>query len=505
MARLRTIRTRSSAAETPAYLTVFLSLSLTIILSLVLTLIEGARIYAIRMQAEVVVQTAMDSCLAEYNRALQERYDLFYVDTSYGDGAGSEAEIHDHLESYIKKNLGRSSLLEFVGARDLTALSVDEVDITDSRYACDADYESVREQIYAYMTAGPEAALAEGFLGLFESVEEYDDDSWEAAFEESSSEFESACRDVEDEEDERTEDGEGSVRTETPGRSAGRAAMERLMGVLDEVRGVLGSAFLSQVGREDVSTAEAYGENLLVDRIPHYGTAYVPENSHDYDEAGSLLVTQYMLEKCGHYGEVREGSALQYEVEYLLFGHLSDEENLEQMTARLVLLRAAADLYAIEDVGSCTAVADGIAAVLAFFPGIPAEVTRSLILTIWAYAEAIADVRTLYAGGSVPLVKSGSNWQTSWEGLFSSGGGGSSGGAGLDYDMYLRIFLLGQNLMDGSGTLERLLSVMELDVAVAQDGTPVFMDYCLDAMAANVQISSGFGYRCEVRHEITYN
>lgn len=487
-------RTRSSAADTPAYLTVFLSLSITIILSLVVTLIEGARIYAMRMQAEVVTQTAMDSCLAEYNRVLQERYDLFYVDTSYGTGAGSEADLHDHLENYIGKNLGRTSLSEFLGARDLTALSVDEVDVTDSRYACDADYESVREQIYAYMMAGPEAALASGFLELFETTEDMDDGSWETAFEESAAEFEEACSDAAgDDEDE-----------DNPAHVAGRQAMQSLLDVLDDIRAVLGRAFLQQVGKENVSDADVYGENLLENRVLHYGTAYVPENSHDYAEAGGLVMTQYILEKCGNYREARENSVLQYEVEYILYGHLSDEENLEQMTARLVLLRAAADLEAIDGVSKCTTIADGIAAVLQFFPGIPAEMTRNLVLAIWAYAEAIADVRTLYAGGSVPLVKSDANWQTAWTGLFSSGSE-SSDGIGLDYEMYLRIFLLAENLVDGTTVIERLLSVMELDVTALQDGTPIFMDYCLDAMAADVTITSGFGYSCQVRHEITYD
>lgn len=492
-----------SSADRPAYLTVFLSLSITIILSLVVTLIEGARIYAIRMQAEVVTQTAMDSCLAEYNRILLDRYDLFYVDTSYGTGAGSEADLTEHLEDYIGKNLGQSSLSEFLGARDLTALSASDVDVTDSRYACDADYASVREQIYAYMTAGPEAAAASNLMELFSSALEYDGDSWEEAYNERVDEFESACEELEEEDEDDAEDDEDDGEAESASHTAGREMLDRIREVLDQIRSVLGSAFLHQVGREDVSDADAYGENMPENRILHYGTAYEAENSHDYGEAGSLLLTQYMMEKCGRYGEALDGSALQYEVEYLLFGHLSDRENLEQMTARLVLLRAAADLEAIDRVDSCVAVADGLAAILQFFPGIPAEITRNLVLVIWAYAEALADVRTLYDGGRVPLVKSGSNWQTSWDGLFSSGS--ESSGVGLDYETYLRIFLLAENMTNGNAVLERLLGVMELDVTLAQDGTPIFMDYCLDAMAASVTITSGFGYSCEVRHEITYD
>lgn len=500
MARLRTIRIRSSAASTPAYLTVFLSLSLTVILSLILTLVEGARIYAIRMQVEVDMQTAMDACLAEYNRVLLDRYDLFYIDTSYGDGVGigGELDLTSHLEGYLGKNVGRSSWAEFLAGRDLTALSVSDVTIDELRYACDADYESVRQQIYAYMMAGPEGALADNLLELFETTESYEEESWEEAYNESVSDFESACREAEG------EDADEEGENERPGRAAGREAIERIRGVLDDIRGVLGQAFLSQVGRENVSTADIYGENILELRDLYTGTAYEAENSHDYGEAGSLLMMQYILEKCSHYGEEMDGSVLQYEIEYILFGHHADEENLEQMTARLVLLRAAADLASIENISQCTAVADVLAGILELFPGIPAGVTRSLILCIWAYAEAIADVRTLYDGGSVPLVKSNANWQTSWGSLFGGSSGGSDG-SGLDYTMYLRIFLLAQDMTDPDTVMERLLSVMEVDVAAAQGGIPIRMDYCLDAMAASATFTSGFGYQCTVKHNITYN
>lgn len=442
------------------------------------------------------MQTAMESCLAEYNRVLLDRYDLFYVDASYGSGAGNEVDITEHLEGYISKNLGRTSLSEFIGARDVTALSASDVDITDSRYACDGFYTSVREQIYAYMMAGPEGALASNFWELFYTTESYDeDDVWESTFDECVDEFESAREEAEEEDDDEEEH---------EGRSAGLEALDQVSDILDDIRGVLGSAFLSQVGRADVSGADIYGYNLLSSRDLHYGTTYEAENSHHYSEAGSLLMMQYIMEKCSTRSEPLDDSVLQYEAEYILFGHSSDEENLEQMTARLVLLRAACDLYAIRHVTQCTATADLIAAALQIFPGIPYDVTRNLILVIWAYAEAIADVRTLYDGGSVPLSKSDSNWQTSLGNLFSSGGGRSDG-AGLDYAMYLRIFLLAEDMADPNTVTERLLDVIEVDVEKAQDGIPLYMDYCLDAMAAECTITSGFGYSCKVQSEITYN
>lgn len=470
---------------------------MTIILSLVLTLIEGARVYAVRMQAECVVRTAMDSCLAEYNRELESRYNLFYVDASYRSGSAAESNVTSHMEDYLNQNLETSTLSSILGTRDLTAMSVSSCEITDTRYACDSHGQSVREQIEAYMTAGPEAAVVSGIVDQFSAYMEIDEDSWPNAFDDASSEFEDAVNDYEeDEDDEEHEDHQES-----------KDRLGVIEDILDEIHEVIASSFLIQVFgvSGDISIAGTEGSDLIEDRSIHYGSSYEAENSHDYSEVGSLLMGQYILEKCSNYREQVDGCVLDYEAEYIVFGERTDRRNLERMTERLVLIRAAVDLVAIHGVTSCTSTADVVAGLLELL-GIPAPVTRELILVIWSYAEAIQDVKTLYRGGKVPLVKSGSNWQTSWESLLSIGSGdGSSGGSGLDYAMYLRLFLLSEDMFNKDEVTERLMNVMELDVTKAQDGTPLYMDWCMDAMKADVTITSGYGYEAHVIQEITYN
>lgn len=84
-------------------------------------------------------------------------------------------------------------------------------------------------------------------------------------------------------------------------------------------------------------------------------------------------------------------------------------------------------------------------------------------------------------------------------------GNGSTGGSGMDYAAYLRIFLLAEDMFDRDAVTQRLMNVMELDITKAQNGTPLYMDWCLDAMKADVTITSGYGYRAQVLQEITYN
>lgn len=442
----------------------------------------------------------MESCLAEYNRALENRYNLFMIDTSYLSGNPSASNLTEHMKDYLGRNLETSTVSSILGTRDLMSMSVSSCEITDSRYGCDSNGQAVREQIEAYMTAGPEAAIASNVLEQLEVYMGVDEDSWQNAFDDASGDFEDALEEYEEDEDDEDEE-------EREESAEGKEKLGIMEDILAEIREVIGTSFLIQVFGVggDISVASTEGEDLIEDRSIHHGSSYEAENSHDYSEVGSLLMGQYILEKCSNYREDVDGCVLDYEAEYIVFGERTDRRNLERMTERLVLIRAAIDLAAIHGVSSCTGTADAVAGVLELL-GIPAPVTRELILVVWSYAEAIQDVKTLYNGGKVPIVKSSSNWKTSWESLLNIGGTqGSTGGSGLDYAMYLRIFLLAEDMFNADEVTERLMNVMELDVSKAQGGTPLYMDWCLDAMKADVTITSGYGYKVQVIQEITYN
>ena len=66
-------------------ITIFLALSLTIICGFILAILESARVAVIRMEIEIAMDMGIQSIFAEYNRELLERYDLFFIDTSYGE------------------------------------------------------------------------------------------------------------------------------------------------------------------------------------------------------------------------------------------------------------------------------------------------------------------------------------------------------------------------------------------------------------------------------------
>ena len=135
------------------YLTVFLALTITVLLSLILLLLEGARINAIRMKTETAGNIAVRSVLGEFHRELLRQYDLYFIDTSYGTGAGGTENVRQHLQSYMQKNLNSGSASAFGLNGDLTGTSLSDLTLDACRFAADDRARALREQVYAYMSA----------------------------------------------------------------------------------------------------------------------------------------------------------------------------------------------------------------------------------------------------------------------------------------------------------------------------------------------------------------
>ena len=89
-------------------ITVFLSLILTLMLSLIMAVLESAIYHGERMKTEMIMDMGMDSIFAEYNRMLLSRYDLYFIDTSYGTDRSGMNEVSGHLKHYLEKNCDTS-------------------------------------------------------------------------------------------------------------------------------------------------------------------------------------------------------------------------------------------------------------------------------------------------------------------------------------------------------------------------------------------------------------
>ncbi len=498
--------------KTEGYLTVFLALLLPIILSLIFVLLDGARRNAVRLQTEFAADTAVNSVLAEFNKELLAQYDLLMIDTSYGTGSISAENTCQHLQKYFEKNLSSGGIQGWRHA-DFTRTALESVHISQTRFALDDGCGVLREQVNAYLSAEPIGNLTSSLL---ENVNGYngfgfDLTEWSRRKSQNEQEIQRGLEEARRRREaiDETEDNEEIRKSEEAKQTARDSDIdeEHATDPWKEVNAAWQTPVLKlALGDESVSGEKVSTGDLLSSRSWNMGTGYVNENSHHYGQADALGMNVYIAEKCGNYQHPLEKGRLCYQMEYLLHGHESDQKNLEKTAETLLLIRLAANtVFVMNDTAKRSeARAWGlILALLCLNPELEEAFTDALLLA-WSFAESVYDLRTLFAGGSVPIMKSSDSWKTSLLSIFRPGfwqKNGEKGGSGLDYTGYLRVLLFLEN---GDTRDYRLMDVMEMDIRKAEGNDSFRMDGCMDSFLVEAVVSSTFGYSYQIQREGGY-
>lgn len=136
-----------------------------------------------------------------------------------------------------------------------------------------------------------------------------------------------------------------------------------------------------------------------------------------------------------------------YDLEYILGKSNSDGDNLKTAINQLVYLRQAMNLvYLLTDTVKKQQARTTAAAMLAV-TGNAALIQgmTMIILTAWAYAEAVSDVKALIDGEQIDFIKNSGSWNLSLEQAADyrnwTGQSKSSEKTGMNYKEYLRILL----------------------------------------------------------------
>lgn len=232
----------------------------------------------------------------------------------------------------------------------------------------------------------------------------------------------------------------------------------------------------------------------------------------------SALVNEYIISRFQNYTDyidsenkgtkdiLSEDRLLDYETEYILCGGKSDKDNLCEVITKLSHIREGANLlYLITDSqkkNECFT----LAVQLLGYTGnmVLIKAAQYLIMTLWAYAESIVELRGLYSGESISIIKNAGDWETDINGLINLGRENISSGSvqwlknagknrkgtvqpddkeadeilSLDYAGYLRILLLMQN---GTTRNTRVMSAMELVMVALGHNDFRMKDYIYEA------------------------
>lgn len=473
------------------YLTVYVALTLTVMLSLCLTLIEGVRRHTVAFEAECVMDIGMDSVLAEYHRVLLQRYGLFMVDTSYGTDYPSYYNTEEHLAEYLSRNLccGDWGLLSFL-YRDLLGMELEDVQVLKVSLATDDNGRVFQQRAAECMRNRLGLEAVEKLLEWMEIVDGYGlmEGDVEGQLERVSGElqqYQGMEKQIGEEEWIRIE-------ITDPTEAVRRMRSEGILKWVVEDSSKLSGA--------SVDTAQYISGRTARDEVNHGSYS----QQEELGLVDNVFLLEYFLDYAGRYQAPLEGSLLQYQVEYLLWGQGSDRDNLRLTADLLCAVREAANVIYLLGCETKRAEAEAVAAVLSSAIALPElkPVFETALILAWAYLESLYDVKLLLAGGRVELLKTDESWHYSLDSIWSAPSQiQETEGGGLSYEDYLRILLY---LQPPDTLTLRFMDLVEMDIRKTSGNSCFRMDGCIDGLEAEAAIRSGYGYHITVRREKFY-
>lgn len=481
--------------ETGAYVTLYLALTLGVLISFIFTILEGVRIQTIRMETEGVMDIALLSSFGEYHRQLLEQYDLFYIDTTYGEGSPNIRRTEQQIQYYMNRNFEKDWETVLGGIRDLTSLHCDNVTIDSYRLASDEGGNVLKQQIVDYVKLNKGIGIAEDILNNMNLIQAngFQDQDIEGQWGEVQDKIQGL---VEEKKQELPSQGEEEyeVRLDNPADHAFEAKAE----------GILSLALPADVS---LSGTQIHPQYYLSNRNRNVGTGDFAINDGIVEKAlEKAFLQDYLFEKCSYFGNTKEKAILKYQLEYLLKGTSSDMENLKQVMEDILHIREASNMAYLFSDGGKMAEAEALAVVvttLLFSPEL-CEAVKLSILFAWGYAESVRDMRIILDGNKVPVIKSDHSWNTPLSQILdftSHLGEYEIEETGMDYEAFLKMFLY---LHAEEKTLYRFMDTCEMDIRVTPGNQYFQMDGCVDAIKARANVSSGFGYGNEIIRSFTY-
>lgn len=473
------------------YLTVYMALCISVILSLCLTMIEGARRNGAAMEAACVADIGLQSVFAEYHRQLLEQYNLFAIDSSYGTTESGTYNTEAHLLYYMEKNLDMEDVfLSSFFYRDFLGLRVDGVEVTGVSILTDENGAVFRRR--AAEAIQDDIGLS-ALTELKEWMEVIEVNGLETVkTQQEKEETDKRIREYEYED----EEGEKHVGVANP-----TAVLEekRRLGILKQV--VQDESRLSQ---NTLDTSGLVYERMQQGKISQGNLA--PEESVWAEEmVERFFFQEYLLRYMGRYGKEDEKDALRYQIEYLVVGKENDTDNLRSVANRICALREAANaayLFLDSEKRLEVKLAAGVISSIIALPAIAPVLETALILG-WAYAESVYDVKTLFSGGRIPLMKDKDSWHYSLETALSGELQDSTReGSGMSYEDYLRVFMMLTGLDKLTG---RAMNMVEADIRMTEGNAAFCLDGCYDRMEFDIRMSSSFGYKYQLIRDRAYD
>ena len=467
-------------------ITLFAGMTFMLVLQCIFTILEGGRMLELRKVAALNADAGIESVFAEYCVPLWEDYHLLACDLANDAGDIDLDRITERLEGITTSNFayGETTLL---GSPRINFLRMEQDRIDYDRYTLLTDCQGrvYEAAVSAYMKQNLPYEVVNKITDSYHTMKGVEqNDSYD------SNQISNALDSLENAKK------EAQNKTELK-KDNGVAAGDKLPDIndipdppkenpLEVVEGVQTKGILSQVlpSGTKVSSKSVANKNLVSKRARIVGKNPKEPSNSLTDKA---LVEQYLVKYMSNYVETISGRELNYELEYILAGKSTDEENLKSTVLRIMATREAANFaYLMTDV-SKQAEAYSMALAIGGASANPAvvEAVKIGILTSWAYCESILDLRTLLSGERIPIVKTPATWTSTLSKigeLLSGYAKAKSSAVGLNYTDYVGTMLMLQSTEKIS---YRAMDLQELTIR-KKDG---YQNFRMDQAMCNMDMT----------------
>lgn len=445
--RFNSVKMRRYKAE----VTVFLSLLMGVMLIFIAALVESATVQIAKSYARGEADRAMESIFAEYHQELLEEFGIFAIESTYETGNNDVENVIDRLALY-----GSDSM---------------EWDVVQMQLLSDDNGAAFEAQIVTYMQQKYGLDKLEGLVD--------DSGTWttqQTEGEETTDEMEDSSASLLEQVE--LEDG----------------TLEMDGTALEGMFAIQGSSALDLVVGDSIALST---QSVEINDLPSHRTLENGVGNYQVEDTSEgmakIMVCEYALEF--YESAVSSGTSLeqgdvdstitglQYELEYILEGKDSDQENLSGVVNQLLAMRMAPNYVCLLQSVTMRAEVSTLALSIATASGLPElePIIEQALLLGWAYGESIMDIRSLLKGNKVTLLKSELDWQLDLDSLMTMGTEqdnliGKDMESGLDYEEYLRILIY---LEDKDTVLMRALDMLELRLNATYGLTYFKVDQCI--------------------------
>ena len=406
--------------------TIFMILSLVFTMSLFFTMSEVVRYFCLKNTAGLLASSTAQSGMGDYNRLLYEKYGILAVDLGYGRATEDQGRFINRMMAY-----GSAGGSPTKGGGIFTHVNLWQLDpigpvLSDTVLLTDHDgaafkkegsiqqaYDIPGDVLDMWQDAGQRAGASEssGALSGETALNVTENSVYTVAKEKAKPKGgKSKPKSKDKSKDSKKSKDKDKKKTAAASDSTEVSAEDVEVDAIDSVKEFKKKGVLAQVLDDGVSVSGKRMDTAGVPsrRVLNAGTGAKVSVSA-LDEVSYRL---FLLERFGSFLDKKDREGLDYEVEYVICGKDSDEENLRSVVKRLLLLREVENMAALTKDSTRRHEAEALAASVSAAVMAPElePVLTAAIMAAWAYVESVLDVRLLLSGGKIGLIKRPADW-----------------------------------------------------------------------------------------------